>query len=200
MLVLVQTFGVFALFLAMAAFVWAMRRHFARRYAIPESRVVRAAGLLLVTGVILAAAAYFVGRELASPVLFSQRVGGTVGMQAGDPGVVRTVRFDVPEKGKEYLLVLRALADARHPARRPVKLRARLLRPNEKSVFGTDLELHPVRRRGPLRRGTEYPPGTYPFTADTTGRFTVRIWPLSPDIAGIEVRLEDPAKGSGSAR
>lgn len=194
---LIQSLLVLGLFGAMAAFVWAMRRHLARRYGVTEARVVRSAAFIIGAGVTMACLVLFVGRIVNSPILFATVVDGTLGLQPGDPSVARSVRVPVRRAGEELFLVVRPLADQEHPAAQNALIRYRFVRPDEKVVFNAELKFVPEQDR----RRPSAPPAwgeiRLPFTPDTTGSYSVRLFPQSPGIAAIQLRLEDPRRAKG---
>ncbi len=194
---LIQSAIVFALFAGMAAFVWAMRRHFCRRYDVTEARVARMASIVLGAGLLMALVVFLLGRLLNSPILFATEVEGTGALQTGDPGIVRTVRFPITHAGDQLFLVVRPVADRAKPATHPARIRYRFVRPDEKVVFNAELKFIPEQDRKRPSAPPAWGEVRLPFTPDTTGTYTVRLFPQSPGIASIHVRVEDPGRQAG---
>jgi hypothetical protein len=184
-----QLTTVLVIFFSMAGFVWLMRRHFARRYGVPPSRVRWISGGLALFGIVFAIVSSLVLRAAANPVICRARLEGTAGMRQGDPAVVRTARFEVVHSGREHYLSVQAVPVKGIEVRGPVRMRLSLTDPRGTALADTDLVL-PVRpsRFWPWSRAS-WEPGGVTFHPPVTGRCAVRLVPLHPGLRRLDVKV-----------
>jgi hypothetical protein len=180
---------VLAVFFSIAGFVWLMRRHFARRYGVQQSRFRWIAGGIALFGIAFAVVSSLVVRASVTPVIFRARLEGTAGMREGERAVMRSARFEVVHPRMEHCVSVRAVPEKGIEARGPMRLRLSLVGPGAAALADTNLVL-PVRPRSSWFWGKpRWDMGSVRFYPPVTGRYTVRLVPLHPGIRRLDVKV-----------
>jgi hypothetical protein len=184
-----QFAAVLGIFFSIAGFVWLMRRHFARRYGVPLSRLRWISGGIALFGIAFAIATAMVVRAVEPSVVFRDRLPGTAGMRTGGPAIMRAARFNVVHVGREHVVRVRAIPEKEVEARGPIQLRLSVVGPGESALADTDLVL-PVRpRRTWLSVKSEWAIGSVGFYPRVTGRYVLRLVPLNAGIRCLDVTV-----------
>jgi hypothetical protein len=184
-----QVISVLVVFLGFAWFLHAMRRHFIRRFDVPPSRYRWIPISIALFGILFTVVSTIVARAVYDQSHHSFRLAGTLGMREGDPAVLRTVRFEVPDAGSTLSVNVRAIPGKGVPVKGPVRVRLALLDPADQALVDTVLSV-PVRRHRGWRGGQDEWAGELSgCLASAAGRYTFRLVPLNPGIERFMVRI-----------
>ncbi len=185
-----QLATVLSVFFGMAGFVWLMRRHFSRRWGVPQSRIRSVSLGLALFGIAFAAGASLVLEERDRPTVLKTRLEGTAGRSEGAPAILRSARFEVARPAREHRVRVRAVPERGIPVRGPVRLGLVVLDPGGSALYDSTLVLPVVSRRVWLSTRPGWGDGAVTFRPPEPGRHALRLVPLNAGIRRLEVRIE----------
>jgi hypothetical protein len=182
---------VLAVFFGIAGFIWLMRRHFARRWGVSDARIRWVSLGFVLFGAAFAAVSAEVVRTRLAPVILEARLPGTPGLLEGDPAVVRTARFEVSRPGQVLRASVRVVPERGVAVRGAIRLRVSVFDPDGSALVDTVLNLPARALRSIASRGGQWEKGVVDFRPSSAGRHVMRLIPLHPRIARLELKVTE---------